>query len=68
MEINVSDKMAMYIKELVDIADCEKVKIANALTTATDAKESPIQDNDDFANLCSVLGRYNKLLSIIKDS
>lgn len=64
-EITVTDKTAKYIDALIDTADCEKAAIADALSTAADAKVSPIQDDDEYMNLCSVLGRYNRLLSLI---
>lgn len=64
-EITVTDRTAKYIDMLVDMAENEKAAIADALTTAADAKVSPIQDDDEYMNLCSVLGRYNRLLSLI---
>ena len=64
-EITVTDRTAKYIDSLIDIADKEKAAIADALTTASDAMVSPIQDDDEYKNLCSVLGRYNRLLTLI---
>ena len=64
-EITVTDRTAKYIDQMMEIADKEKAAIADALTTASDAKLSPIQDDDEYVNLCSVLGRYNRLLSLI---
>ena len=64
-EITVTDRTAKYIDILIDTADDEKAAIADALSTAADAKVSPIQDDDEYMNLCSVLGRYNRLLSLI---
>ena len=67
-EITVTDKTAKYIDSLMETADKEKARIADALTTASGAKESPIGDDDEYINLCSVLGRYNRLLSLITSS
>lgn len=64
-EISVTDRAAKYIDQLIDIAADEKAAIADALSTASDAKVSPIQDDDEFVNLCAVLGRYNRLLSLL---
>lgn len=64
-EISVTDRAAKYIDSLIDIAENEKAAIADALSTASDAKVSPIEDDDEFVNLCSVLGRYNRLLSLL---
>lgn len=64
-EITVTDQTAKYIDMLIDTVDNEKATIADALSTAADAKVSPIQDDDEYMNLCSVLGRYNRLLSLI---
>ena len=64
-EITVTDRAAKYLDSLIDIAEQEKASIADALSTASDAKVSPIQDDDEFVNLCSVLGRYNRLLSLL---
>ena len=64
-EIKVTDRTAKYIDALMDVAEKEKASIADALTTASDAKFAPIQDDDEYVNLCSVLGRYNRLLSLI---
>jgi len=64
-EISVTDRAAKYIDQLIDVADKEKAAIADALSTASDAKFTPIEDDDEFVNLCSVLGRYNRLLSLL---
>lgn len=64
-EINVTDATARYIDNLIEIAEHEKSAIADALTTASDARMSPIQDDEEYINLCSILGRYNRLLSLI---
>ena len=64
-EINVTDRTAKYIDNLVDIAEQEKAAIADALTTVADAKVSPIEDEEEYINLCTVLGHYNRLLSLI---
>lgn len=64
-DISVTDRAAKYIDQLIDIADKEKAAIADALSTASDAKVSPIEDDEEFVNLCSVLGRYNRLLSLL---
>lgn len=67
-EITITDRAAKYIDNLIDTAEKEKSAIADALTTASDALVSPIQDGEEYANLCSVLGRYNRLLSLITNS
>lgn len=64
-EINVTDATAKYIDNLIEIAEQEKASIADALTTASDARMSPIRDDEEYINVCSVLGRYNRLLSLI---
>lgn len=64
-EISVTDRAAKYIDQLIDIVADEKAAIADALSTASDAKVSPIQDDDEFVNLCAVLGRYNRILSLL---
>jgi len=64
-EINITDRTAKYIDNLRKVAAEEKAAIADALTTASDAKSSPIEDEREYTNLCSVLGRYNRLLSLI---
>ena len=64
-EITVTDRAAKYIDSIIDVAEQEKSAIADALSTASDAKVNPIQDDDEFVNLCAVLGRYNRLLSLL---
>jgi len=64
-EIQITDKAARYIDQMIDAAEKEKGAIADALTTASDAMVSPIDDDDEYKNLCAVLGRYNRLLSLI---
>lgn len=64
-EINVTDATAKYIDNLIDTAEHEKAAIADALTTVSDARTSPIHDDDEYVNICSVLGRYNRLISLI---
>lgn len=64
-EITVTDKTAKYIDSLVDIAEKEKAAIADALTTVADAKVAPIEDEDEYMNLCTILGHYNRLLTLI---
>lgn len=64
-EIHVTDQAVKYIDNLIETADKEKAAIADALTTASDAKFEPITDSEDFINICEVLGRYNKLLTLI---
>ena len=64
-DITITDRAAKYIDQMVDMIDKEKAAIADALTTASDAMMSPIDDDDEYKNLCAVLGRYNRLLTLI---
>ena len=64
-ELTISDRTAKLINNLRAVAGEEKARIADALTTASDAKTSPIEDEGELLNLCSVLGRYNRLLSLL---
>lgn len=64
-EISVTDRLAKQIDIIMETAEKEKAAIANALTTASDARVTPVQDDDEFINLCEVLGRYNRLISLI---
>ena len=64
-QISVTDRLAKQIDIIMETVDKEKAAIANALTTASDARVSPVQDDEEYINLCEVLGRYNRLLSLI---
>lgn len=64
-EISVTDRLAKQIDIIMETAEKEKAAIANALTTASDARVEPIKDDDEFINLCEVLGHYNRLISLI---
>lgn len=64
-EITITDKAAKYIDMMSELADKEKSAIADALATISDARLHPISDDDEYTNICSVLGRYNRLLSLI---
>jgi len=67
-EIHVTDQAVKYIDNLIETAEKEKAAIADALTTASDARVTPVSDDDEYINLCSVLGRYNRLLSLITNA
>lgn len=64
-EINITDKEGKYIDALIEVAEKEKASIADALTTVADARVTPIEDEEGYCNLCTILGHYNRLLSII---
>lgn len=63
-EINVTDQAAKIIDTLIDTAQEEKVHIADALTTAVENMQGHI-DQDEYLNICAVLGRYNRLISVL---
>ena len=65
-QIDITDRAAKYIEKLSERADNEKIAIAEALATVSEATAS-IEDNDEFRNLCSVLGHYHRLLTLITD-
>lgn len=63
-EINVTDQAAKIIDTLIDTAQDEKAHIADALTTAVENMQGHI-DQDEYLNICAVLGRYNRLISVL---
>lgn len=63
-EINVTDQAAKIIDTLIDTAQEEKAHIADALTTAVENMQGHI-DQDEYLNICAVLGRYNRLISVL---
>ena len=62
--ITVTDKAEKYIESLIDNAESEKSLIADALTTATESINS-LADEEEYLNICKLLGRYNRLISLI---
>lgn len=62
--INVTEKAAKFIESLIDNAEREKSLIADALTTATENIENQA-DDAEYLNICALLGRYNRLISLI---
>lgn len=62
--ITVTDKAEKYIESLIDNAESEKSLIADALTTATESITT-LADEDEYLNICKLLGRYNRLISLI---
>jgi hypothetical protein len=62
--ITVTDKAEKYIESLIDNAEREKSLIADALTTATESIHT-LADEDEYLNICKLLGRYNRLISLI---
>lgn len=62
--ITVTDKAKKYIESLIDNAESEKSLIADALTTSTESIDS-LADEEEYLNICKLLGRYNRLISLI---
>lgn len=62
--ITVTDKAKKYIESLIDNAEREKSLIADALTTSTESIDS-LADEEEYLNICKLLGRYNRLISLI---
>lgn len=62
--INVTEKAAKFIESLIDNAEREKSLIADAMTTATENFENQ-PDDAEYLNICALLGRYNRLISLI---
>lgn len=62
--ITVTEKAAKFIESLIDNAEREKSLIADALTTTTEHFENN-GDDSEYLNICALLGRYNRLISLI---
>ena len=62
--IEVTCKAATYISKVIENAEEEKSLIADALSTTVENMQGRT-DNEDYMNVCSVLGRYNRLISLL---
>lgn len=65
-QIEVNDKAVSFINKVVENADAEKSFIADALTTVIEN----VQEGEDseYMNVCAVLGRYNRLVTLLANS
>lgn len=63
-QIEVTEQAVSHINKIVENADQEKASIADALTTAVENMQGHI-DKDEYLNICSVLGRYNRLVTLL---
>lgn len=63
-QIEVSEMALSHINMVVENADQEKAAIADALTTAVENMQGHI-DEKEYLNICSILGRYNRLVSLL---
>lgn len=64
--MEITEQAAEYIATLAQNANREKMQIADALTTAVETMQGNIEQSE-YMNICSVLGRYNRLISLITD-
>lgn len=62
--VKLSGEASCFIAQVAANATEEKAMIADALTTATSMLQSNIE-NAEYLNLCTVLARYNRLISLI---
>ena len=65
-QIEVSDMAVSHINKIVENAEQEKAAIADALTTAVENMQCNI-DQSEYLNICAVLGRYNRLVSLLAE-
>ena len=63
-QIEVKDNAVSFINKIVENADTEKSFIADALTTVVENLQEG-SDENEYLNVCSVLGRYNRLVSLL---
>jgi len=62
--ITVTEKAAKFIEDLMENAETEKAIIADAFTAATESMTCHV-DEEDYRNICNVLSRYCRLISLI---
>jgi hypothetical protein len=62
--IEITEKAAKFVDSLIENAEKEKTLIADALTTAVESMDCQA-DDEEYLNICSVLGRYNRLISLL---
>lgn len=63
-QIEVSDSTAKFVNKIVENIEAEKSFIADALTTVIENIQDEV-DEKEYMNVCSVLGRYNRLVSLL---
>lgn len=63
-QIELNENAVKFINKVVENADTEKSFIADALTTVVENLQED-SDSKEYMNVCSVLGRYNRLVSLL---
>lgn len=65
-QIEVSDSTAKFVNKIVENIEAEKSFIADALTTVIENIQDEV-DEKEYMNVCSVLGRYNRLVTLLSN-
>ena len=63
-QLEVTETTAKFINNIVGNIEAEKSFIADALTTVIENIQDEVQESE-YMNVCSVLGRYNRLVSLL---
>lgn len=63
-EIQVKDEAVGLIEKIQTNMGEEKQAVADALTTVIENMQQTV-DKDEYLNVCAVLGRYNRLISLL---
>lgn len=65
-QIEVNEAAACFFNRIVENIGAEKAFIADALTTVIENMQNDVDDKE-YMNVCGVLGRYNRLVSLISN-
>lgn len=65
-QIEVTEKTAGFINGIVENIEAEKSFIADALTTVIENIQDEVEEKE-YMNVCAVLGRYNRLVTLLSN-
>lgn len=65
-QIEVTEKTAGFINRIVENIEAEKSFIADALTTVIENIQDEVEEKE-YMNVCAVLGRYNRLVTLLSN-
>ena len=65
-QVEFSERTAQYIRSMISTQEREKEAISDAISTISEVAGSI--DDKEFKNICSVLGHYSRLLTMISDN
>lgn len=65
-QIEVTEQTAKFVNKIVENIEAEKSFIADALTTVIENIQDEVEEKE-YMNVCAVLGRYNRLVTLLSN-